>query len=111
MLFPPLLVPPSEGRLDTLYCTFVAVAGACARAAPQQTAIRIVTRIWLVLLFVSCVFIFLSFVDFFMRTFWGLAVVHTKSPFARSVQATSLFIHGSINESSGEISGSSENPE
>src|SRR5207249_6504966 len=70
MLFPPLLVPPSEGRLDTLYCTFFvfAVACACARAAPQQKAIRIVKRLRLGILVLRSVVIFCPLLNFYDDT-------------------------------------------
>src|SRR5439155_16576078 len=73
MLFPPLLVPPRPGRLDTLYCVFAFAACwpcACAgaRAAPQQTAVRMIKRVGLILLVVSCVVIFFSFVEFHDNT-------------------------------------------
>src|SRR5215467_3327813 len=63
MLFPPLLVPPRSGRVDTWYCVCAFVASGCsgfcastvARVAPQQTAVRTTTRVWLALLVISCV--------------------------------------------------------
>jgi hypothetical protein len=43
MLFPPLLVPPKSGRVDTWYCAFgFAFACVCVSAAPQHAAIKIV---------------------------------------------------------------------
>jgi hypothetical protein len=69
MLFPPLLVPPTEGRFDTWYrVSAFAASGLCAcagaTAALQHTAIKTMKRIWLVLGVVSCVVIFVSFVEF-----------------------------------------------
>src|SRR5205823_15041737 len=49
MLFPPLLVPPSEGRVDTLYCVFgfacvcPAAFWAKTRATPPS-ATRIISK-------------------------------------------------------------------
>jgi hypothetical protein len=69
MLFPPLLVPPKSGRVDTWYWAFVFVGfGFCAfsgaNIAPQDTAIRIMKRAWLTLLVLNCVVMFVSFVEF-----------------------------------------------
>jgi len=51
MLFPPLLVPPSEARVDTWYCTFGFVfACVCARVAAQHAAIKIVKHVRLAFL-------------------------------------------------------------
>src|SRR5262245_10898927 len=76
MLLPPLLVPPKSGSVDTWYCDFAFVAsGPCpctgARVTPKQTAIRIMKRVWLALLVVSCVIMFLSFVEFHEGTLWS----------------------------------------
>jgi hypothetical protein len=73
MLFPALFVPPSPGKFDTRYWVLAfAASGPCARAvaraAPQQIAVIMVKRIWLDLLVMSCVVIFVSFVEFFMTT-------------------------------------------
>ena len=35
MLFPPLLVPPRVGRLDTWYCVFAFIASGSVHAAVQ----------------------------------------------------------------------------
>jgi hypothetical protein len=69
MLFPPLLVPPKSGRVDTWYCDLALNAsGFCActgaSVAPKQTVIRITKRVALALLVVGCVVMFLSFVEF-----------------------------------------------
>jgi hypothetical protein len=69
MLFPPLLVPPTEGRFDTWYrVSAFAASGLCACAGatttPQQTAAKIIKRFWLVPLVMNCVVIFVSFVEF-----------------------------------------------
>ena len=68
MLFPPLLVPPKSGRVDTKYCDFGFIgSGFCAytgATAPQHAVIRIMKRVWLTLLVVSCVVMFVSLVEF-----------------------------------------------
>src|SRR5439155_17300055 len=68
-------VPPSEARLDTLYCAFgfafavpCACACACARAAPQQKAIRIVKRLRLGILVLRSVVIFCPLLNFYDDT-------------------------------------------
>src|SRR6266496_5418423 len=58
MLFPPLLVPPTEGRFDTWYrVSAFAGSGLCAcagvRVAPKQTAIRVMKRVSLALLILN----------------------------------------------------------
>ncbi len=58
MLFPPLLVPPTEGRFDTWYrVSAFAASGLCAsagaRTAPQQTAASTMKRILVVNCFVK----------------------------------------------------------
>src|SRR4029077_16353585 len=60
MLFPPLLVPPKSGRVDTWYCNFAFIdSGLCActgaSVTPKQTATRITKRVWLAPLVVNCV--------------------------------------------------------
>src|SRR5438093_11367362 len=73
MLFPPLLVPPSDGRLETWYCVFVFAACcpcACAgaRTAAQQTASKAMKRISLALLVLRCVVISCPLLNFYDDT-------------------------------------------
>jgi hypothetical protein len=56
------------GRLDTWYCDLALIASGCAftgiSIAPQQTAIRMVKTVWLVLWILNCVVMFVSLLNF-----------------------------------------------